>query len=169
MNIVETVLSSGGGSVVKQIAGQFGLTPEQAASAVSSLLPALAGGLKSKLTTDDQSGLPQLISGGSLTNFADDPSSLASPAAIEQGKSLLSQIFGAQDLSAIISKVAEKAGIGADVVTRLLPVGATLLGGMLSQSTAAGGDLTDVVGQISRLGEGGILETVKGLASKMFG
>jgi len=35
-----------------------------------------------------------LISGGSLSKFATDPASLGTPAALEQGKSLLSQIFG---------------------------------------------------------------------------
>ena len=43
MNIIETILSTDGGAVVKQIATQFGIGTDQAASAASVLLPVLAG------------------------------------------------------------------------------------------------------------------------------
>jgi len=169
MNVLETMLSAGGGNVVKQLAAQFGITPEQVSSSASVLLPALAHGAKEKLDSGDSSGLSQLISGGSLTKFVDNPSTLASPAAIEQGTSLLSKIFGAQDLSSIASMVAEKSGVDSSVATRLLPIAAALFGGLLSQHTAAGGKLTDVVGQFASLEHTGVVDTVKGLAAKMFG
>ncbi len=169
MNFLETILSSGGGAVVQQLAGKFGISPDQAVSSVSAMLPALAGGVKEKLASGDSSGLSTLIGGGSLTKFADDPSSLATPAAIEQGKSLLSQVFGAQDLTGLITGVAEKAGVSSSVITSLLPIGATLLGALLSKNAAAGHNVTDVLGQIANLGHGGILDSVKALSAKMFG
>jgi hypothetical protein len=49
MNLLETMLSAGDGGVVKQLAGQFGINSEQAGSVISTLLPALAGGLKERL------------------------------------------------------------------------------------------------------------------------
>jgi hypothetical protein len=169
MNVLETILSAGGGGVVKQLAGQFGITPDQATSSVSAMLPALANGAKEKLASGDSSGLSQLISGGSLTKFADNPKALATPAAIEQGTSLLSKIFGAQELSGIASAVVQKSGVESSVATRLLPIGAALFGGLLSRSTAAGDKLTDVVGQLGSIGHGGILDAVKGVTAKMFG
>ena len=122
MSILDSLLSAGDGGVVKQLAGQFGVNSEQATSVVSTLLPALAGGLKEKLAHGDTSGLSNLISGGSLTKFADNPSSLATPEALEQGKSLVSKIFGSEDLTSVVSKVAEKADISSNVVSSILPV-----------------------------------------------
>jgi hypothetical protein len=169
MSILDSLLSAGDGGVVKQLAGQFGVNSEQATSVVSSLLPALAGGLKEKLAHGDTSGLSNLISGGSLTKFADNPSSLATPEALEQGKSLVSKIFGSEDLTSVVSKVAEKAGVSGNIVTSILPIAATLLGGLLSKSSSAGGNLTDVIDQVAGAGHSGIVDAVKGLAAKMFG
>ena len=169
MSILDSLLSAGDGGVVKQLAGQFGVNSEQATSVVSTLLPALAGGLKEKLAHGDTSGLSNLISGGSLTKFADNPSSLATPEALEQGKSLVSKIFGSEDLTNVVSKVAEKAGVSSNIVTSILPVAATLLGGLLSKSSSAGGNLTDVIDQVASAGHSGIVDAVKGLAAKMFG
>jgi hypothetical protein len=169
MNVLETILSAGGGGVVKQLAGQFGITPDQATSSVSAIVPALANGAKEKLASGDNPGLSQLISGGSLTKFADNPRTLATPAAIEQGTSLLNKVFGAQELSGIAPMVAQKSGVESSVATRMLPVGAARFGGLLSRSTAAGDKLTDVVGQLGSVGHGGIPDAVKGVTAKMFG
>ena len=169
MNLLETMLSAGGGGVVKQLAGQFGINSEQAGSVVSTLLPALAGGLKERLGEGGTSGLSDLISGGTLTKFADNPSSLATPAALEQGKSLVSKIFGSTDLTNLVSTVAEKAGVSSSVVTSILPIAATLLGGLLSKSTSGGSSLTDVVDQVASAGHSGIVDTVKSMAAKVFG
>ena len=169
MNILETILSEGDGGVVKQLAGQFGIKADQATSVVSTLLPALAGGLKEKIAHGDTSGLSSLISGGSLTKFADNPSNLATPEALEQGKSLVSKIFGSGDLTNVVSMVAEKAGVSSSVVTSILPVAATLLGGALSKSTSAGGNLTEVLDQVASAGHSGVLGAVKSLAAKVFG
>jgi hypothetical protein len=163
------MLSAGDGGVVKQLAGQFGINSEQAGSVVSTLLPALAGGLKERLGQGDASGLSNLISGGNLTQFADNPASLATPAALEQGKSLVSKIFGSSDLTNMVSTVAEKAGVSSSVVTSILPIAATLLGSLLSKSTSGGSNLTDVVDQVASAGHGGILDTVKNMAAKVFG
>jgi hypothetical protein len=168
MNLLESMLSAGDGGVVKQLAGQFGIDSEQATSIVSTLLPALAGGLKERLGQGNTSGLLSLIGGGNLTRFADNPSSLATPAAVEQGKSLVSAIFGSADLTNLVSTVAEKVGVSSSVVTSILPIAATLLGGLLSKSTSGGSSLTDVLDQVAGAGHSGILDAVKSLAAKLF-
>ena len=169
MSLLESMLSAGEGGVVKQLAGQFGINSEQAGSVVSHLLPALAGGLKERLGHGNTSGLLALIGGGNLTRFADNPSSLATPAALEQGKSLVSSIFGNADLTHMVSTVAEKVGVSSSIVNSILPIAATLLGGLLSKSTSAGSSLTDAVDQVASAGHTGILDTVKNLAAKVFG
>ena len=72
-------------------------------------------------------------------------------------------------MSNIVSAVAEKAGISFGVVSKMLPVAATLLGGLLSKSASAGGNLTDTLGQLSSATSEGVLGTVKNLVSKMVG
>jgi hypothetical protein len=169
MSILDTLLSAGEGGVVKQLAGQFGINSEQAGSVVSHLLPALAGGLKERLGETGAGGLSDLISGGTLTKFAENPSSLATPAALEQGKSLVSSIFGGADLTHMVSTVAEKVGVSSSVVNSILPIAATLLGSLLSKSTSTGSSLTDAVDQVASAGHTGVLDTVKNLAAKVFG
>ena len=121
MNVLDSALSAGSAGVVEQLASQFHIKPDQAGSAISTLLPAIAGGLKEKLATGGGSALTNLISGGSLSKFADDPASLATPAAVAQGNSILNQIFGGADLSNLASTVAQKIGIPSSVITAILP------------------------------------------------
>ncbi|MBN9661620.1 MAG: hypothetical protein J0H49_25715 [Acidobacteria bacterium] len=44
MDLLENMLQGGGGDLVRQLAGQFGLDEGQVSSAVGALLPALQGG-----------------------------------------------------------------------------------------------------------------------------
>lgn len=44
MDLLENLLQGGGGDMVRQLAGQFGLDEGQVSSAVGALLPALQGG-----------------------------------------------------------------------------------------------------------------------------
>ena len=170
MTILDGILSAGNGGLVKQLARQFGITPAQATSATANLLPAIAAGMQEKMATGGTTAFSDLISGGSLGRFATDPASLGTPAALDQGKSLLNQIFGNGDLSRIASAVAEKAGISSSVVTRMLPIAATILGAFLSQSAAGGkDDLTKKLGAIAAAGHSGVLGAVKDLAAKVLG
>lgn len=170
MTVLDSILSTGNGSLVKQLAGQFGITPDQAASATSALLPAIAAGMQEKLATSGPAALSDLIGGGNLGKFAADPASLGTPAALDQGKSLLKQIFGNQDLSSIASAVAEKVGLRNSVVTGMLPIAATILGAFLAKNAASGqNDLTKKLGAIAGAGHSGVLSAVRDLAAKVFG
>ena len=168
MNIIENLLSTESSGIVTQLANQFGVSSEQATSAASALLPALAGGVKEKLASNQGSSLSDLISGGTLNKFA-DPASLATPAALEQGKTLLTSIFGSGDLGNVVSMVAEKAGVDGSVITRMLPIATTALGAFLSKRVASGDNLADTVNSLESAGHEGILGAVKTLAAKIFG
>ena len=166
MSILDTVLSTGGGALVNQLATRFGINAEQATSAVSAMVPMIAGGMKEKIANNDP-GITGLLTSGTLTQFAGDSLALGSPAAAEAGNSLLSQLFTSGQSTSIVSTIAEKVGIGSDTVTKLLPIVATLVGGFVSKSAASGGNLTDTVGQLAEVGQGGVLGAVKSLASRM--
>ncbi len=51
MNVLDSALSAGSAGVVEQLASQFHINADQAGSAISALLPAIAGGLKERLAT----------------------------------------------------------------------------------------------------------------------
>jgi hypothetical protein len=170
MNVLDSVLATGSAGVVEQLAGQFGINAGQASSAVTALLPAIAGGLKEKLASGGGTAISDLISSGSLSKFADNPESLASPGALTQGNSLLKQIFGGGDLSNIASTVAQKVGISSGVVTAMLPIVTALLGGLLAKATAGGqGNLTEIVSGLAAGGGHGVMDAIKGFASKVLG
>jgi hypothetical protein len=97
MSIVDGLLSSVGTGALQQLTKQFGLDGNQATSALSALLPVLAGGLKDKVASGGATGLTETITGSTFQQFADNPASLGSPAALEQGTSLLNQIFGGSE------------------------------------------------------------------------
>jgi hypothetical protein len=163
------MLSAGGGGIVNQLASQFGINAEQATAATSALLPALAGGLKEKLDSGSGSSITSLINSGTLTQYADNPASLGTPAALEQGKSLLSGIFGSGDTSDLVSMVAERVGLSSGLIRTMLPIGATLLGSFLSKKAASGGNVSDTLGHLANVGHSGLLDAVKGLASRVLG
>ncbi len=168
--MLDTILTTSDGGVVDQLADQFGIKPAQAKAVASNLLPALATGLQQKLATGNGAALSKTISNGGLSRFADDPVSLGTSAALDQGKSLLNQIFGDADLSSIASMVGEKAGISSNIVTRMMPIAATALVAVLSKSADGGqGNLTKKLGEIASAGNGGILSGVRGLTEKVLG
>src|SRR5262245_9226204 len=121
MSVLDSLLSSMGTGVVQQIANQFGLDGDQATSTLSNLLPVLAGGLKDKLAGGDTGGLMDVITGSAFQQYADNPASLSSPAAVEQGKSLLSQIFGGSEaLSDVTTKASESTGLSSPLIRSML-------------------------------------------------
>jgi len=163
-------MGNAGSTIVEGLAKQFGVNPEQATSVISTIVPALAGGLKAKVDAGGGGGLLDLITEGSLGKFASDPSLLASPAAIETGKNLLTQLFGGGDLTDLAAGVGEKAGVGTSVIQSMLPVLATAFMGFLSNKAAgkSTGELTDMLGLLS--GESsGVLDNLKSMAAKIFG
>jgi hypothetical protein len=168
MNLLETVLSSGGNQVVNNLASQFGISSDQAVSAASALLPAVAGGLKEKLEAGD-TRISDLLTQGTLSAYADNPSSLSSTGATQQGKTLLTSIFSSGAATSLISTVAEKSGISEGIIKNMLPVVATFLAGCISKNVASGGNLNDVVGQFAAAGQGGVLGAFKNLTAKILG
>jgi hypothetical protein len=171
MSLLDNLVSSMGTGVVQQLTKQFGIDGNQATSALSTLIPVLAGGLKDKVAGSGGAGLLDLVTGNTFQQFANDPVSLGSPAAVQQGNSLLAQIFGGTNaLSDITTQAAEKTGLGGPLLRSMLPVVASLLMGLLSKKAA--GDATSATDMLTSLAEpesGGVVGAIKSLASKMFG
>ena len=56
MSLLDDLTSSMGAGVVQQLTKQFGIDGNQATSALTSLIPVLAGGLKEKMAGDGGPG-----------------------------------------------------------------------------------------------------------------
>ena len=95
MNLIETMLSAGNSGIVQQLGSQFGLDASKLGSVVGAAGPLLAHGLKEKLSSDPTGGgLLDVLKGGTLNQYADNPASLSTPEAAQQGQSILGSLFG---------------------------------------------------------------------------
>jgi len=183
MNILNAILGDGDGQAVGALAQQFGLSSDQASSALSALLPALAGGLQRNVT--QQGGLESLV--GALTSgqhgrFLDNPSLLGADTSVSEGNAILGHILGTKDVSrAVASNAAATTGIGEDVLKKMLPVIATLAMAALSRQTASAGlpgqmspaSMSDNIGGLASFldmnKDGSMVDDVAGFVGKLFG
>src|SRR5262245_10136206 len=163
------IMSGAGAGIFKQLASQFGINSDQAASVLSTVAPALAGGLKEKLNDPAGSGLIETLTNGSLNRFAENPALLSSTGAAETGNSLLGQILGEGQLTRLVGVVSEKTGVDSGIAQKMLPVIATILTGFISRK--ANGNRADLTSLVSALSGGseGVMGAVKSAASKLFG
>jgi hypothetical protein len=181
MNLLETILNSQNGDAVRQLAQNFGLDQDQAASAISNLVPALSSGLMRNMSTaDGLSGLLGALSGGQHQRYMDDLSTLGQPETVADGNGILSHILGSKDVSRQVAQAAsQQSGIGADVLKKMLPVVASLVMGALSkqgssfsatsgQPTSGGGDLMGMFSSfLDSNRDGSIADDVLGIVGKM--
>lgn len=183
MNILETIVGSGNGAAVDQLAAQFGLPREQASSALSALLPALAAGMQKNMASDDGvSGLISALSRGNHAAYLDNPSSLSSPSTRDDGNAILGHVLGSKDVSrAVAARASQQTGVGTDVLKKMLPIVATLAMGALSRQTrggsaaavdprAAGGNIMSMLQpMLDRNRDGSMVDDVVGLVGGFLG
>lgn len=183
MNILNAVLGADDGRAVGALAQQFGLSNEQASSAVGALLPALAGGLQQNVS--QPGGLESLIgalAGGSHSRYLDDPSLMGSQSSVMDGNAILGHIFGSRDVSrSVAGNASAVTGLGEDLLKKMLPLVATLAMGALARQTASAGapgqisqgSMTDSVGGLAGFldvnRDGSVADDVMGFVGKMFG
>jgi len=139
MNLLESILQSQGGGVLKQLAQSSNMEEGQAATALSQLVPALTAGLRQNAAQGGIEDLLGALSSGSHDRCLDQPELLATPESVQDGNGILGHILGGKDASrALAGKVSANTGIGEDALKRLLPLAATLVMGHLSKSTGHG-------------------------------
>ena len=157
-NLINILQQTGG---IAAIANQLGITPAMAEAGAGALLPASVGGLNNHAdgAGGGEGGLGSLI--GMLGGFGG--AGLASnvlsdePTNIDQGNSVLGQIFGSKEVSRTVADHASgQTGIDPAILKKMLPILAMLVAGYLSHQ--AGG--AQQGGQVG--GVGGILGSVLG-------
>lgn len=148
MQALEQMLGSSGMDM-SSLAARFGLNPDQAQSALGSLMPAVLGGFQKKAEAND------------LAPATDAVSDSAQPDT-DAGNSILGHIFGGKDVSReVADHAAGQSGVSSTVLKAMLPVVAAMVakhlasgnGGGVGDPSQGGGGLGGMLGSI--LGGGG--------------
>jgi hypothetical protein len=162
-----------GGDAASSLASQFGLSPEQASSAIAALSPALAQGFQNHLQSPE--GLAQIFShltdSTHIAAFA-DPSVAQAPETAGAGSDLLSQIFGGSDgVQQIMQHIATQTGIDPSVFAKFMPVVASMAAGGVAKSLQDSGlgGLLSQLGAGSPSGQGGGFGSILGQLANSFG
>ena len=137
MNLLDMIMSAQGGAAAQQAGAQLGLNQQQSQSAIAALLPAISSALK-KNTANPQglAGLLGALQGGQHEQYLENPQMLGQPQTVNDGNAILGHLFGSKDVSrAVAGHAAQKTGLGADVLKKLLPLVATMAMGSLSKQT----------------------------------
>ena len=135
LNMMDMIMQAAGGQAPQQIGQQFGLDQQQSQSAISALLPAISTAMKQN-TSNPQglAGLLGALQNGSHDQYLDNPAQLNQPQATTEGNAILGHLFGSKDVSrAVAGHAAQKSGVGADILKKMLPMVAMMaMGSLLS-------------------------------------
>ncbi|MEO0574365.1 MAG: DUF937 domain-containing protein [Pseudomonadota bacterium] len=158
MSILETILKSQGGNLVKQLAGNLNLDEGQAGAAVAQLLPALTQGMKKNVAQPN--GLESLLGalkGGNHSRYVEDPANLGSAETVQDGNAILGHLFGSKDVSRqVAAQAAKSTGLDVGAMKKMLPMVAAMAMGSLSKESK-GGALSSLLGGGSQSAGAGLL------------
>lgn len=162
MNILETLLTAGGGNVVGQLARQFGTQPDATQNAVTQIVSVLSKGLASNTATPSGlEGLLGALSKGNHARYLDDPTQATSASGIDDGNGILGHILGSKDVSReLASRVGANTGVDSSIIKKMLPVIATMMMGALAKrgaGSSGGGGLGGLGGLLGAAVAGGAL------------
>ena len=148
MNLNDIIQAAQGGQGVNNLASQFGLSPDQAQSAIQAMIPAFSTGLQNAVQDPSSLGglLSHLASGAHLGSYADPSQATAATGA---GGAALGQIFGSQEIVAqLAQRASQMSGVDAQTIEQMMPVVASMLVGGLSHSLNSQG-LGGVIGELA--------------------
>jgi hypothetical protein len=141
MGLADMLLNAHGGGATELLAQRFGISPEQAASAVNALAPSLASGIQQNAASEG--GLQSLLGallGGQHQQYVENAETLERPDTIADGNAILSHVLGSKDVSRqVASQASEQTGLGTDLLKQMLPVVAAMTMGVLTKHTVSPG------------------------------
>ena len=181
MNLLDTILNAGGGTVVQNMSKSLGLGEAQTQSALGQLLPAVARAIGNNGSSSDGfSSLLGALDKGNHQRYLDHPELLDQTDTVNDGNNILGHLFGSKDVSRnLATRASANTGVGADILKKMLPLVASVAMGALSQKAAGSGMLgAQAQAQPSGLGglasfldfdgDGSIADDLLGIASKKF-
>jgi hypothetical protein len=159
-NLNDIIQNAQGGQAIGNLAQQFGLTPQQAQAAVSSLLPGLSMGINNAAQSPGGLGgiLGQLLNGANTDAFHHPD--VAATTGAQHGGDILGQIFGGGGnvLSQMTQHASQVSGVNAGTLSQMLPALISMIMGGLShsmQNQGMGGILGQLAGAVLRGGGAG--------------
>lgn len=164
MNILNEVLSAGGGTLVKELGKQFSLDSTAAQAAIKGLLPAIAKGMQKKSQTGNLDDIFSKLGQQNIDNYVDQPTIFGDNTAKQNGDVILGDIFGHKDISRSVAKqAAESGGLDYGMMKKMLPIIAGIAFAVLSKKNqSSGGGLlgTVVKGAMGGRASGGLLASL---------
>jgi hypothetical protein len=182
MNILDSILNHRDGAAVQQLAQQFGIGNDEAASALSALVPQLASGLQQNL--QQPNGLQSLLgalASGQHGQYLNDPTRLGDTSTMAEGAGILGHILGGQDAAhSVATNAAAETGLSPDLLKQMLPLAATLvMGAVAHQASSAGvaqantsssaGMMGAVASMLDSNHDGSMMDDVVGMMGKFLG
>lgn len=123
---------------VEALTRQYNLSGEQAQKAMAAFLPAFAMGLQQAAPRSDPGAFLQAMTADAYRNFWQAAGQSFSSQAQREGRRLLDQLFGSDEISRRIAhQAADYAGLGVDVMQQILPVMAGIFAGSMYQMATA--------------------------------
>lgn len=154
MDLLDLLKATGGGQSVGKLAESIGLGSADTSKLISSLAPALMGGLTKKAAGGGLDGLRSALQNGGHDRYIDNPDLMASDDTRADGNKILGHIFGSKDVSRQVAAAAEgDTGIDASLIKKALPMLATLAMGAMNKKSSAGqsgGGLGSLIGLASK-------------------
>lgn len=133
--IFDMLASAQGGSAINNIASRFGLDEGQARSAVEALLPALGAGVEREQRTGSISSLLGQLQPETADRVLESEDALADDTTVEQGNSLLGELFGSREVSRrVAADASARTGVDDGILKQLLPVVATMVVSRMAQA-----------------------------------
>lgn len=181
--LIDLLVNSGNGDLLKQIASQMGSNQKGAGDLLSTLGSAMLGQVKGRVESGshDSAGLEGLINNSKYADMLDNPSSHYKNKNMESnGIDILKHITGSREGSReVASQVSQKTGVSSSLIKSLLPMLAPMIIGSLSKGMASnlnnnssapannnsssGGGL---MGMLDFDNDGSVIDDVAGLAMK---
>lgn len=159
LNLNDLVQSAQGGQAVDNLARRFGLSPEQAQSAINALLPAFEMGMQNKIQSGTAGAVLSHLGTAGPSNAYNDPAATQSPATVAHGGSILGSLFGGGGTTTQVAQQAAAAsGLPASILQAMLPVIASMImSGVLhsAQNGAFGGALSSILSSVLGGQQGG--------------
>ena len=182
MDLLNLVLSASGGGPLRQLAQNFGLSEQQAASAVSALVPALGKGLaRNTATPDGLQSLVAALSSNQHQRYLEQPELLSQQETVADGNGILGHILGSKEVSRnVASQASAQTGLSSDLLKQMLPLVATLAMGALSRQNSSpaaqsqlGSQSGGLMGTLSQFldtnKDGSVIDDIMGFGSRFFG
>ena len=165
-NLYQMVTSAQGGQGLETLAQRFGLTREQADSAVQALVPAISTAFMAKAAQPGGLGdIAGALTDGHHQQAYADPNVAADPQTEQKGAEVAGSVFGDNAIvEQVVAQSARYTGLPEATLRSMLPVIVSMvLGGVATALHGQG--MGGMLGQLAQGGLGGILGQFSGAAT----